>query len=109
MRHELDSPNLDGHLSPSSTPAISFFKTSREWAVTNKENWTPYRAYLQSDLRTSPPLKLSQTPRSTSAIFPFALERSLREFTALRKHNNHRNVEMQFVQMTEERQGIVDN
>ncbi|GBL83645.1 hypothetical protein AVEN_196461-1 [Araneus ventricosus] len=29
-----------------------------------KDNWTPYRAYLLSDLKSSSPLKRSQTPQT---------------------------------------------
>ncbi|GBM79430.1 hypothetical protein AVEN_213287-1 [Araneus ventricosus] len=55
---------------------------------------------------TPVPLRIPRIPNVWwIATFPFALERSLREFPALRKPNNHRKVEMQFVQMTAERQG----
>ncbi|GBO45496.1 hypothetical protein AVEN_202770-1, partial [Araneus ventricosus] len=35
-----------------------------KWAVDGKENWTPYRAYLLIDLRTTPPFKRSQSPQT---------------------------------------------
>ncbi|GBM55875.1 hypothetical protein AVEN_2572-1 [Araneus ventricosus] len=62
-RHELDSPTLDGLLPHHPSPAITFLQSARKWAVVGKDNWTTYRAYLLSDLRTSPPLKRSQPPQ----------------------------------------------
>ncbi|GBM78793.1 hypothetical protein AVEN_111755-1 [Araneus ventricosus] len=56
-RRELDSPNQGGHL-PNHPTLLTHFPTSaRKWAVVSKNNWTPYRAYLLSDLRMSPPIK----------------------------------------------------
>ncbi|GBN05104.1 hypothetical protein AVEN_125479-1 [Araneus ventricosus] len=40
--------------------AITFPQGARKWAVAGKDNWTPYRAYLRSDLGISPPLKSSR-------------------------------------------------
>ncbi|GBM25873.1 hypothetical protein AVEN_48039-1 [Araneus ventricosus] len=36
----------------------------RKWAVVGQKNWTPYSAYLLSDLRTSLLLKRSQPPQT---------------------------------------------
>ncbi|GBL93970.1 hypothetical protein AVEN_206922-1 [Araneus ventricosus] len=36
---------------------------ARKRAAVGKDNWTPYRAYLRSDLRTSPPLKRRKPPQ----------------------------------------------
>ncbi|GBM82115.1 hypothetical protein AVEN_16191-1 [Araneus ventricosus] len=54
MGHELDSPNMGGHL-PHSCCNLTF--CARKWAVVRKDNRTPYQVYLLSDLRTSLPLK----------------------------------------------------
>ncbi|GBO20038.1 hypothetical protein AVEN_14436-1 [Araneus ventricosus] len=47
------------------TPAITSPYGARKWAVVGNDNWTPYRAYLRSDLRTSPPLKEANRLRPT--------------------------------------------
>ncbi|GBN14576.1 hypothetical protein AVEN_73594-1 [Araneus ventricosus] len=56
IRYELDSPKLWGHLPPP-PPAVTFPLGARKWAVVAKDNWTPYLAYLLSELRNSPPSK----------------------------------------------------
>ncbi|GBL92421.1 hypothetical protein AVEN_8113-1 [Araneus ventricosus] len=56
-RHELDSPNLGGHLLHHPIPCYNLPKGVGKWPVVGKENWIPYRAYLLSDLRTSSPSK----------------------------------------------------
>ncbi|GBM16383.1 hypothetical protein AVEN_129708-1 [Araneus ventricosus] len=38
-----------------------------KWGVVGKDNWTPYGAYLLSDLRTSPPLRRSNRLRPAFA------------------------------------------
>ncbi|GBM64417.1 hypothetical protein AVEN_78799-1 [Araneus ventricosus] len=63
-RHELDSPNLDGHFPHNSTLVINFPCGVRKWTVVGKDNWTLYRAYLLSDVRTSHPLKRRQPPQT---------------------------------------------
>ncbi|GBM92770.1 hypothetical protein AVEN_196235-1, partial [Araneus ventricosus] len=45
-------------------PAITFPYGVRKWVVVGKDNWTPYRAYLLIDIRTSPSLKRSQPPHT---------------------------------------------
>ncbi|GBM46389.1 hypothetical protein AVEN_73866-1 [Araneus ventricosus] len=60
-RYELDSTNMGGHSPP---PSITFPLRRTEWVEVCKDNWTPYRVYLLSDLRTSPPLKRSQPPQT---------------------------------------------
>ncbi|GBM07584.1 hypothetical protein AVEN_230022-1 [Araneus ventricosus] len=56
-RHELDSPNLGGHLPP--PPAITFSEGARKWAVVDKDNWTslPRLSPKQSQNLTSFPKK----------------------------------------------------
>ncbi|GBM20179.1 hypothetical protein AVEN_5697-1 [Araneus ventricosus] len=58
-RHELDSPTW---VVLHHTTAITFPYGACN--VGGKDKWTPYRAYLLSDLRTSPPLKRSQPPQT---------------------------------------------
>ncbi|GBN09491.1 hypothetical protein AVEN_62652-1 [Araneus ventricosus] len=54
-RHELDSPNLEGHLPhPLLYP---FLKAKRNGLWLARIIGPPYRAYLLSDLRALPPLK----------------------------------------------------
>ncbi|GBN11250.1 hypothetical protein AVEN_62484-1 [Araneus ventricosus] len=41
IRHELNSPVLDGQFtSPPQPPALTFPKGARKWAVVGKDNWT---------------------------------------------------------------------
>ncbi|GBN37502.1 hypothetical protein AVEN_56954-1, partial [Araneus ventricosus] len=54
---DIDGERLCGALPSNSVRA-------GKWTVMGKDNWTPYRAYLRSDLRTSPPLKRSQPPET---------------------------------------------
>ncbi|GBM63001.1 hypothetical protein AVEN_12280-1 [Araneus ventricosus] len=56
-RHELDSPNLGGYLPHHPAPSYNLPLRHTEMAVVGKDNWTPYSAYLLSDLRTSPQKK----------------------------------------------------
>ncbi|GBL75997.1 hypothetical protein AVEN_234312-1 [Araneus ventricosus] len=62
-RHELDSPNLGGHLPHHPTSCYNLPLRRSEMAVVGKGNWT-YSAYLLSDVRTSSPLKRSQPPQT---------------------------------------------
>ncbi|GBN60928.1 hypothetical protein AVEN_142739-1 [Araneus ventricosus] len=64
IRHELNSPNLGGHLPHHPTPAVAYIM-----ALGNELWWAriigpPHRAYILSDLRNSPPLKRSQPPQT---------------------------------------------
>ncbi|GBO29206.1 hypothetical protein AVEN_117876-1 [Araneus ventricosus] len=54
LRHELDSPNLRGHLPhhPCCNPPLR----RTEMGCGGEDNWNPYSAYLLSDLRNPPPL-----------------------------------------------------
>ncbi|GBN67546.1 hypothetical protein AVEN_82697-1, partial [Araneus ventricosus] len=66
-RHELDSPNgvlVVPGWSFTLPPATIFPEGAGKWAVVGKDNLTPYLVYIQSDLRTSPPLKRSQMPQT---------------------------------------------
>ncbi|GBL85543.1 hypothetical protein AVEN_143042-1, partial [Araneus ventricosus] len=62
-RHELDFSYLGGHLSHHPTPFYNLPLRRTKWAVVGKDNQTPYRAYLLSDLITSSPLKRSHPPQ----------------------------------------------
>ncbi|GBO21015.1 hypothetical protein AVEN_110004-1 [Araneus ventricosus] len=64
IRHELDSPNFGGHLPHQPTPAVAFPYGALKWAVVGKDNWTPFRAYLLRDLRTSSALRRSEPPQT---------------------------------------------
>ncbi|GBN66433.1 hypothetical protein AVEN_39274-1, partial [Araneus ventricosus] len=66
-RHQLNSPNLRGHLHHNPNHAITFPYGARKWAAVSEDNWIPSTAYphLLSDLRTSPPLKRSQPPQTS--------------------------------------------
>ncbi|GBM20152.1 hypothetical protein AVEN_274042-1, partial [Araneus ventricosus] len=64
-RHELDSPNLGGHLPHHHTSCYNHPLRCREMSVVGKDNQTLYLAYLLSDLRTSPPLKRRQPPQTS--------------------------------------------
>ncbi|GBM61101.1 hypothetical protein AVEN_273034-1 [Araneus ventricosus] len=48
IRHELDSPNLGGHLPH---PCYNVPLRPMDMGVVGKNNWTAYRSYLLSDLR----------------------------------------------------------
>ncbi|GBM82597.1 hypothetical protein AVEN_201876-1 [Araneus ventricosus] len=60
LRHELDSPNLRGHLPHPLTPCRNLPLRRTEMGCGGKDNWNPYRTYILSDLRTSPSLKRNQ-------------------------------------------------
>ncbi|GBN36077.1 hypothetical protein AVEN_170148-1, partial [Araneus ventricosus] len=47
IRHELNSPNLRGHLPQHPTPAINSPLGAQKWAVVGKDNWTFYCAYSE--------------------------------------------------------------
>ncbi|GBM99736.1 hypothetical protein AVEN_237663-1 [Araneus ventricosus] len=67
MRHELDSPRMGGHLPH---PHTDCYNLPLRRSETGKDNWTSYRAYLRSDLRTSPQKK----PPSSNRSSPFLRE-----------------------------------
>ncbi|GBO26951.1 hypothetical protein AVEN_148995-1, partial [Araneus ventricosus] len=56
LRHELDSPNLRGHMPHHRTPCSNLPLRHMEMGCGGKDNWNPYRADLLSDLRNSLPL-----------------------------------------------------
>ncbi|GBO14260.1 hypothetical protein AVEN_135367-1 [Araneus ventricosus] len=66
---ELDSPNLGGHLTHHPTHCYNLPLSVRKWVVVGEQTLTPYRAYLLSDLRTSPPLKRRQPPQTAFVAF----------------------------------------
>ncbi|GBN73901.1 hypothetical protein AVEN_23917-1 [Araneus ventricosus] len=55
MGHELDTPNLHGHLPHLPSLCYSLPLRRTKWDVVGKDNCTLYRANLLSDLRISPP------------------------------------------------------
>ncbi|GBM74510.1 hypothetical protein AVEN_178448-1 [Araneus ventricosus] len=57
IRHELDSPNMGGHLPHHSTLCYNLPLRRSEMGCGCKGNWISYLAYLRSDLRTPLPLK----------------------------------------------------
>ncbi|GBN65432.1 hypothetical protein AVEN_82596-1, partial [Araneus ventricosus] len=61
-RHELDSPNLGGHLPRSLTPCYNLPLRRREMGVVCKDNWIPYP--LISEAISEPPLKRKQPPQT---------------------------------------------
>ncbi|GBM55502.1 hypothetical protein AVEN_264872-1 [Araneus ventricosus] len=58
----LDSPNLGCH-HHHTTPCYNIPLRRTEMGCGWQGNWTPYRAYLRSGLRTLPPLKRRQPPQ----------------------------------------------
>ncbi|GBO44079.1 hypothetical protein AVEN_38337-1 [Araneus ventricosus] len=64
-RHELDSPNLGGQLHYHSIPCYNLLLRRTEMGWLARMIGAPYRAYLRSDLRISPPLTRRQPPQTS--------------------------------------------
>ncbi|GBO14157.1 hypothetical protein AVEN_46976-1 [Araneus ventricosus] len=84
-------PNLSGHLPHHITPVVTFPSGARKWVVVGEDNSTPYRAYLLSYLRNSPPLKRSKPPHAFLVVFKGKVLYRLSRVRGLRVGQAYRN------------------